>query len=133
MNKLKLESVKTTSSQMKCVLSNSRFLDDVYDPAIVGYNSVTGAVIYDDETLVNLSMGMFEPAEHPEIQTWGEQLEFCINQINLMFRQECDEVKVDPILLTVFPEDYLSEYIDAQSDGNTENESSTVNDSKLRA
>jgi len=134
MKNLKSDSVKTTSNQMRCVFVDSRFLDDVYDPAIVGYDSVSGAVIYDDENMVNLSMGMFDPVEHPDLKTWGEQFEFCISEIHSMFHQECQDGKVPPILLTVFPEDYLSEYIDdLQSDGDSEYDSSTGDGSKLIA
>ena len=90
--------------------SNSRFLDDVYDQAIIGYDSVTGAIIYDDEKLVNLALRMFDPDGYTDRMTWGEQFEFCITQIQSMFCQDCPDGVVPPILMTVFPEDYLAYY-----------------------
>jgi len=107
----KLDFNQTSIIHMRYVLSNSIFLDDVYDPAIIGFDSVTGAVIYDDEKLVRLESVMFNPDEHLDLHTWGEQFEFCINQIQSMFHQECQDGKIPPILLTVFPEVDLSQYL----------------------
>ena len=113
-----INSMRSDYLQMRLLYPDSTFLDKCYDPAIVGYDSVTGAVIYDDENMLNLSMGMFEPNKHPDIITWGEQFEFCISQIQSMFCQDCPDGMVPPILMTVFPEDYLSDYIaDLHPDG----------------
>uniref|UniRef100_UPI003217B21C hypothetical protein n=1 Tax=uncultured Draconibacterium sp. TaxID=1573823 RepID=UPI003217B21C len=91
-----------SSQRMKVDFEESFFLESKCDSAIVGYNSVTGAIIYSLSELVDQMINEIEQeGESNHYESKGRLFAFCINFYKDYFEEldERDDV-IPPILIS---------------------------------
>jgi hypothetical protein len=104
MKKVHLSNGESDSQQIRLLYPGSRFLDKVYDPSIIGFDSMTGSVIYESDSLNDLVKEHFKPENNPVLfQDWYEWFDSCLEIVNSMFQENNTDGKVPPSLMSLYP------------------------------